>query len=43
MAVFGLFLAIFGLILVSHIQSYNFDASEHAEAPWCVELLCKIL
>ena len=35
MAVFGLFLAIFGLLLAMSLtfQSYDFDAFEHAGAP----------
>ena len=36
MAVFGLILAVFGLILAMFLtfQSYDFDAFEHAGAPW---------
>ena len=39
MAVLGLFLAIFGLILAMFLtfQSYEFDAFEHAGAPLGVE------
>ena len=39
MAVFGLFLPIFGLILAMFLtfQSYEFDAFEHAGAPLGVE------
>ena len=39
MAVFGLFLTIFGLILAMFLtfQSYDFDVFEHAGAPLGVE------
>ena len=45
MAVFGLFSAIFGIILAMFLtfQSYDFDAFEYAEAPLDVEWLCKML
>ena len=45
MAVFGLIMIIFGLILAMFLtfQSYDFDAFEHTGAPLGVEWLCKIL
>ena len=45
MAVFGLILAISGLLLAIFLtfQSYDYDASEHTGAPLGVEGLCKCL